>query len=70
MHVLVPDLAFADDNALLSNSYSEMQGLFEAVDRRIAAVGMRITATKANAMSSLIPCEQPQAVVRSMLFFR
>ncbi len=28
------DLAFADDIVILSSSYSEMQGLLEAVNRR------------------------------------
>ncbi len=62
-HVLVSDLAFADDIVLLSNSYSEMQGLLEAVGRGVAAAGMRTSATKTKAMSAHIPCEQHQADV-------
>ncbi len=59
----VSDLAYADDIVILSSSYSEMQGLFEAVNRHAAAVGMRINASKAKVMSALIPDEQCQAVL-------
>ncbi len=40
--VHVSDLAYADDIVILSSSYSEMQGLLEAVNRHTAAVGMRM----------------------------
>ncbi len=36
------DLAYANDIVILSSSYSEMQGLLDAVNRHAAAVGMRI----------------------------
>ncbi len=48
------DLADADDIVLLSSSYSEMQGLFEAVSRHATAVGMRINASKTKVTSALI----------------
>ncbi len=48
------DFAYADDIVLLSSSYSEMQGLLEAVNRHVAAVGMRINASKTKVMSALI----------------
>ncbi len=35
-----------DDIVILSSSYSEMQGLLEAVNRQAAAVGMCINASK------------------------
>ncbi len=38
----VPDLAYADDIVLLSSSYSEMQGLLEAVNRHAAAVETKV----------------------------
>ncbi len=57
------DLAYADDIVILSSSYSEMQGLLEAVNRHAAAVGMRINASKTKVMSTLIPGEQHQAVL-------
>ncbi len=56
-------LAYADDIVILSSSYSEMQGLLEAVNRHAAAVGMRINASKTKVMSTLIPGEQRQAVL-------
>ncbi len=56
------DLAYADDIVILSSSYSEMQGLLEAVNRHAVAVGMRINASKTKVMSALIPGEQRQAV--------
>ncbi len=43
-NVHVPTLAYADDIVILSSSYSEMQGLLEAVNRHTAAEGMRINA--------------------------
>ncbi len=51
------DLAYADDIVILnsSNSYSEMQGLLEAVNCYAAAVGMRISVSKTKVMSALIP---------------
>ncbi len=52
------DLAYADDIVLLSSSYSEMQGLLEAVYRHGAAVGMHINASKTKVMTALIPGEQ------------
>ncbi len=52
------DLANADDIVILSKSYSEMQGLLEAV-----VVGMRINASKTKVMSAHIPDEQRQAVL-------
>ncbi len=61
--VHVSDLAYADNIVLLSSSYSEMQGLLEAVNRHAAAVGMRINALKTKVMSALIPGEQHQAVL-------
>ncbi len=51
------------DLVILSSSYNEMQGLFEAVNRHAAAEGMRINASKTKVMSALIPGEQRQAVV-------
>ncbi len=48
-NVHVSDLAYANDS-----SYSEMQGLLEAVNRHAAAVGMRINASKTKVMSALI----------------
>ncbi len=57
------DLAYADDIVILSSSYSEMQGLLEAVNRHAAAVGIRINASKTKVMSALIPGEQRQAVL-------
>ncbi len=62
-NVHVSDLAYADDIVILSSSYSEMQGLLEAVNRHAAAVGMRINASKTEVMSALIPGEQHQAVL-------
>ncbi len=56
------DLAYADDIVILSSSYSEVQGLLEAVNRH-AAVGMHINASKTKVMSALIPGEQRQAVL-------
>ncbi len=48
---------------LLSSSYSEMQGLLEAVNRHAAAVGLSINASKTKVMSALTPDEQRQAVL-------
>ncbi len=57
------DLAYADDNVILSGSQRELQGLLEAINRHVAAVGMRINASKTKLMSTLIPGEQHQAVL-------
>ncbi len=57
------DLALADDIEILSGSYSEMQGLFEAVNRHATTVDMRINASKTKVMPVLIPGEQRQAVL-------
>ncbi len=62
-NVHVSDLAYADDIVILSSSYSEMQGLLEAVNRHASAVGMRINASKTKVMPALIPGEQRQAVL-------
>ncbi len=48
---------------ILSSSYSEMQGLLDAVNRHAAAVGMRINASKTKLMSALVPDEQRLAVL-------
>ncbi len=40
-----------------------MQGLLEAVNRHLAAEGMRINVSKSTVMSPLIPGEQRQAVL-------
>ncbi len=61
--VHVSDLVYADDIVILSSSYSEMQGLLDAVNRHAAAVGMRINASKTKAMSALVPDEQRQTVL-------
>ncbi len=63
VNVHVSDLAYADDIVILSSTYSEMQGLLEAVNRHAAAVGMRINASKTKVMSALIPGEQRQATL-------
>ncbi len=57
------DLAYAGNITIFSSSYSEMQGLLEAVNRHAAAVGMTFNASKTNVMSPLIPGEQRQAVL-------
>ncbi len=62
-NVHVSDLTYADDIVILSSSYSEMQGLLEAVNRHAAVVGMHIKASKTKAMSVLIPGEQRQVVL-------
>ncbi len=54
------DLAYADDIMMLSRNYSEMQGLFEAVNRHATALVMRINASKTKMMSVLIPGKQHQ----------
>ncbi len=41
-NVHVSDLAYADDILILSSSYSEVQGVFEAINRHATAVGVRI----------------------------
>ncbi len=56
------DLAYADDIVILSNSYGELQGLLEAVNRHATAVHMCINASKIK-MSALIPGEQRQAIL-------
>ncbi len=61
-NVHVSDLTYADDIVILSSSYSEMQGLLEAVNRHAAAVGMRISASTTKVMSALIPGEQAIAL--------
>ncbi len=61
--VHVSDVAYADDIVILGSSYSEMQGLLEAVNRHVATVSMRINASKTKVMSALIPGEQRQAVL-------
>ncbi len=57
------DLAYADDIVILSSSYSEMQGLLEAVNRHAAVVSMRLNISKTKVMSALIPGEQRQAAL-------
>ncbi len=57
------DLAYADDIVILSSSFSEMQGLLEAVNRHTATVGMRINVSKTKVMSALLPGEQRQVVL-------
>ncbi len=42
----MPDVACANDIVILSSSYNDMQGLFDAVNRHCAAVGMRINASQ------------------------
>ncbi len=42
----VSELAYADDIVILSSSYSEMQGLREAVNHHTTAVGWCINASK------------------------
>ncbi len=64
------DLAYAEDILILSSSYSEMQGLLEAVNRHAAAVGMRINASKTKVMSALNPGEQRQAVLEDVHKFK
>ncbi len=59
----MPDLAYADDIVIIRSSYSEMQGLLEAVNRHAAAGDMRINASTTKVMSALIPGEQRQAVL-------
>ncbi len=62
-NVHVSDLAYADDIVILSSSYSEMQGLLEAVNHQAAAVGMCTNASKTKVMSALTPGEHRQAVL-------
>ncbi len=61
--VHVSDLTYADNIVLLSNSYREMQGLLEAVNRHAAAVGIHINASKTTVLSALVPDEQRHAVL-------
>ncbi len=61
--VHVSGFAYANEIVLFSGSYMDMQGLFEAVNRHVAAVGMRINALKTKVMSAIIPDEQRQTVL-------
>ncbi len=56
-NVTVSYLASADDIVILSNRYREMQDLFEAVNRHVAAVAMSINASKTKVMQALTPSE-------------
>ncbi len=58
-----PDLANSNGIVILSSSYSEMQGLFEAVNCHATAIGMSTTASKTKVTSALILGEQRQAVL-------
>ncbi len=57
----VSDLAYADEIVILNGSYRELQTLVEDVNRRAAAVGMRINAPITKVMSAFIPGDQRQA---------
>ncbi len=59
----MPDFAYANDIVILSSSYSEMQGLFEAVNRHVVSIGMSIKASKTKVMSANIPGEERQSVL-------
>ncbi len=59
----MPDLANSNGMVILSSSYSEMQGLFEAVNCHATTIGMRINASKTKVMSALILGEQRQAIL-------
>ncbi len=59
----VSDHAYADDIVTLSSSYSEMQGILEAVKRHAATVGARSNASKTKVMPALNPGEQRQTVL-------
>ncbi len=60
-NVHVSDLAYADDIVILSSSYIEMQGLFEAVNRHAATEDMHINVSKTKVMLALILEEQRQS---------
>ncbi len=62
-NVHASDLAYADDIVIHSSSYSEMQGLLEAVNRHVAAVGLRINASKTKVMPAVIHSEQRQTIL-------
>ncbi len=54
-NVHVSDLANANDIFLLNNSYLEMQGLLETINRHTVVVGMRIKASKTQGDASTHP---------------
>ncbi len=56
-------LVYADEIVILSSSYSEMKGLLEALNRHVAAIGMRINASKTKVMSAIISDEEREAVL-------
>ncbi len=62
-NVHASDLAYTKGIVNLNNRYSEIQGLFEEVNRNAATVGMRIKASKTKAISALIPSEQRQTAL-------
>ncbi len=62
-NVHVSHLAYADDITILSSSYSEMQGLLEAVNHHTVTVGKRINASEIKVMPAVIPGEQRQAIL-------
>ncbi len=57
------DLAYADGIVIVSNSYGELLGLLEAVNRHATAVRMCINASKIKIMLALIPGDQRQAIL-------
>ncbi len=63
VNVYVSDLAYTDDIVILSSSYSEMQDMFEAINRHAAAVDVCINTSKTKVMSASIPVGQRQAVL-------
>ncbi len=54
MNVHVSDFGYTNDIVIWSNSYREMQGLLDAVNRHAAAVDRRINASKTKVMPALI----------------
>ncbi len=52
--VSITDLAYADDIALLGDSFEAVQGALEGVERYAAAVGLHINAAKMKVLSAQV----------------
>jgi hypothetical protein len=61
----ITDLDYADDIAILTNTYTEMQDVLNRIDNVSRSVGLRINASKTKIFSSCVPNAEISRVILS-----
>lgn len=68
METLVTDLEYADDRAIVSSSWSDLEAMIASLNLQCTAMGLPISCKKTKALAVLPSpsCQQPEPILLSL----